>query len=212
MTTDSTLIVFGSGGHAKVVIDAAERQGFKQILVADDVEKNWGAQLMGYRILGGRKALLQLDTRPPAIAAIGDNTARAHIAAWLETNGFALATVIHPSAQIGRGARVGRGSFLVAGAVVNSDAVIGVNVIINTGATVDHDCIIGEGVHLAPGVHLCGQVEVGAGSFLGVGAVVIPRVRIGVNCVVGAGSVVRDDVPDGALVAGVPARSLRQTT
>lgn len=210
MDTDSTLIVFGSGGHAKVVIDAAEKQGIKQILVADDAEKNWGAQLMGYRILGGREALLQLDMRSSAIAAIGDNTARAYIAAWLEANGFKLATVIHPSVQIGRGAQVGRGSLLVAGAVVNSDAVIGANVIVNTGATVDHDCIIGDGVHLAPGVHLCGQVEVGAGSFLGVGTVVIPCVRIGANCVVGAGSTVLADVPDGALVAGIPARPLRQ--
>lgn len=210
MITDSTLIVFGSGGHAKVVIDAAEKQGVKQILVADDAEQNWGVQLMGYRILGGREALLQLDSRPPVIVAVGDNTARSSIAAWMESHDFPLATIIHPSAQVGRGARIGRGSLLAAGAVVNSDAVIGANVIVNTGTTVDHDCIVSDGVHLAPGVHLCGQVEVGASSLLGVGTVVTPRVRIGVDCVVGAGSTVLADVPDGALVAGAPARPLRQ--
>lgn len=210
MSTDSTLIVFGSGGHAKVVIDAAEKQGYRQILVADDAEKNWGADLMGCRILGGRDALLQLGMRLPAIAAIGDNRSRMRVAAWLESNGFELAAVIHPSAQIGRGARIGGGSFLAAAAVVNSDAVIGANVIVNTGATVDHDCLIGDGVHLAPGVHVCGQVEVAAGSFLGAGTVVIPGVRIGANCVVGAGSTVLDHVADGAMVAGVPARPLRQ--
>lgn len=211
MDTNSVLIVFGSGGHAKVVIDAAEKQGFKQILVVDDAEKNWGTQLMGYRILGGREALLQLHNRPPAIVAVGDNSARVSISTWMETHGFPLTAVIHPSAQVGRGAQIGRGSFLVAGSVINSDAVIGANVIVNTGATVDHDCIIGDGVHLAPGVHVCGRVEIGAGSFLGVGAVVIPGVRIGANCVVGAGSTVLDDIPDGALVAGVPARPLRKT-
>lgn len=209
MSTYPTLIVFGSGGHAKVVIDAAEKQGVKQILVADDAERNWGTRLMGYRILGGREALLQLDARPPAIAAIGDNTARMRVAGWLEENGFKLATLTHPSAQVARGVRIGQGSFLVAGTVVNSDAVIGSNVIINTGATVDHDCIIGDGVHLAPGVHLCGQVEVGLGSFLGAGTVVIPCVHIGRKCVVGAGSTVLDHVTDGAIVAGVTVRSLR---
>lgn len=209
MAIESTLIVFGCGGHAKVVIDAAEKQGINRILVADDAEKNWGAQLMGYSILGGREALLQLEMHPPAIVAVGGNGIRVSISAWMEAHGFPLATVIHPSAQVGRGVRIGGGSFLVAGSIINSDAVIGANVIINTGATVDHDCIIGDGVHLAPGVHLCGQVEIGAGSFLGAGAVVIPSVRIGAGCVVGAGSTVLDHVPDGAVVAGVPARSLR---
>jgi sugar O-acyltransferase (sialic acid O-acetyltransferase NeuD family) len=208
MVDHTTLIVFGSGGHAKVVIDAAEKSGVGQILLADDAEKNWGTQLMGYRILGGREALLSLEGRPSAIVAVGDNRARMSIAAWLEDHGFPLATVVHPSVQLGRGVSVGRGSLLVAGAIVNSDAVIGANVIVNTGATIDHDCIIGNGVHVAPGVHLCGHVEVGAGSFLGVGAVVIPRVTLGNDCVVGAGSTVLGAVPDGARVAGLPARPL----
>lgn len=210
MHTGSTLIVFGSGGHAKVVIDAAEKSGIERILVADDDERNWGKHLLGYPILAGRTALLKLDSRPGAIAAVGDNSARMKIAAWLEENSFELATLVHPSAQIGRGARIGRGSFLVAGAVVNSDAAIGANVIVNTGATVDHDCVIGDGVHLAPGVHVCGRVEVGAGSFLGVGSVVIPGVHIGARCVVGAGSTVLDHVADDARVAGTPARPLQR--
>lgn len=211
MVEDSTLLVFGSGGHAKVVIDAAEKQGFRKILVADDAEKNWGTQLMGYRVLGGREALLRLAGRPSAIVAVGDNRARVLIAAWLEEHGFSLATVIHPSVQLGRGVSIGRGSLLVAGAIVNSDAVIGANVIVNTAATVDHDCVVSDGVHLAPGVHLCGDVQVGAGSLLGVGAVAIPCVKIGCRCVIGAGAVVLKDIPDEARVAGVPARSLQQT-
>lgn len=205
-----TLIVFGAGGHAKVVIDAAEKQGFRQIRIVDDAERYWGTTIMGYPVFGGRDVLLQGGERPPAIVAVGDNRIRCAIAAWLESQGFPLATVIHPSAQLGRGVAVGRGSVLVAGVVVNSDAMIGANVIVNTAATVDHDCVVGDGVHLAPGVHLCGEAQVGSGSLLGVGAVAIPCVKVGRDCVIGAGAVVLNDIPDGVRVAGVPARPLRQ--
>lgn len=210
MFNESMLVVFGAGGHAKVVIDAAEKQGGRQIMVVDDAEAYWGAQLMGYSIHRGREALLKSDRRAFAIPAIGNNKARAQVAAWLEANGFVLTIVTHPSAQVGRGVHIGRGSILVGGAVINSDTLIGNNVIINTGATVDHDCSIGDNVHIAPGVNVCGEVEIGAGSFLGVGAVVVPRVRIGNNCMIGAGATVLNDVPDGVLVVGTPARPLRQ--
>lgn len=53
------------------------------------------------------------------------------------------------------------------------------------------------------------EVVIGDGADLGVGAIVLPGVRIGVGVQVGAGSVVTSDVPDGCIVAGVPARILR---
>ncbi|MEW6119433.1 MAG: acetyltransferase [Pseudomonadota bacterium] len=210
MLDETTLVVFGAGGHAKVVIDAAEKQGYRHILVADDAEALWGKSLMDYAILGGRTALRALGFRSHAIAAIGSNAARGHVADWLAAQGFVPASVIHPSAQIGRGARIGAGSLLVAGSIINSDAVLGANVIVNTGATVDHDCLVGDNVHIAPGVHLCGEVAVGSGTLLGVGAVVVPGVRIGTGCVIGAGATVIRDVPDGARIAGTPARTIGQ--
>jgi acetyltransferase-like isoleucine patch superfamily enzyme len=53
------------------------------------------------------------------------------------------------------------------------------------------------------------SVEVGAGCDVGVGAVLLPGTRLGDGVQVGAGAVVRGRVPDGAVVAGVPARVLR---
>jgi acetyltransferase-like isoleucine patch superfamily enzyme len=53
-------------------------------------------------------------------------------------------------------------------------------------------------------------IELGDNVWLGTGAKVLDGVRIGRNVVVGAGSVVRDDLPDGVIAAGVPARILRE--
>jgi acetyltransferase-like isoleucine patch superfamily enzyme len=54
--------------------------------------------------------------------------------------------------------------------------------------------------------------SIGAGSWLGAGAIVLPGARIGRNVVIAAGSVVRGEVPDRCVVAGVPARIVREHT
>lgn len=53
-------------------------------------------------------------------------------------------------------------------------------------------------------------VSIGSGTWIGHGAMIMPGTRIGRNVVVGAGSVVRGEVPDHAVVAGVPARVVRR--
>ncbi len=55
-----------------------------------------------------------------------------------------------------------------------------------------------------------GEVVVGAGSWIGEHAVIMPGVRIGANAIIGANSVVTRDVPARAIVAGAPARVIRQ--
>ncbi|MGH3282697.1 MAG: acyltransferase [Trebonia sp.] len=55
-------------------------------------------------------------------------------------------------------------------------------------------------------------VSIGAGSWLGAGAIILPGTAIGRNVVVAAGSVVRGEVPDRCVVAGVPAKIVREYT
>ncbi|MFZ2991057.1 acyltransferase [Ideonella sp.] len=64
---------------------------------------------------------------------------------------------------------------------------------------------IGDGLNAEPA-----SVEIGDNCFLGIGAVIQPNVRLGKRCIVGANSVVlAGEYPDGAVLAGVPARVLR---
>ena len=51
-----------------------------------------------------------------------------------------------------------------------------------------------------------GTIEIGEYSFVGANATIMPGVKIGQHCVIGAGAVVTQSVPDGMVVAGVPAR------
>jgi acetyltransferase-like isoleucine patch superfamily enzyme len=56
---------------------------------------------------------------------------------------------------------------------------------------------------------LFGSITVGDNVFIGYGAIVLPGVKVGNNVVIAAGAVVTKDVPDGVVVAGVPARVVR---
>jgi acetyltransferase-like isoleucine patch superfamily enzyme len=109
---------------------------------------------------------------------------------------------------------------------------IGDRCVIGRGShVVAHHCLqIGDDVFTGPYVYITDQnhgyadpdepigrqiphnaaVRIGSGSWLGAGAVVLPGASIGRNVVVAAGSVVRGVVPDRCVVAGVPARIVRE--
>jgi len=203
------LIVFGAGGHAKVVLEAVTAS-FPDCAIAilDDAPGASGSQLLGIPVSGGRDWLGDHWPGAPFFPAIGNNAARAEMIDWLGRSGRQVAAVVHPRALLSPSASLGPGGFLAPGAIVNAETVLGPGAIVNTGATIDHDCHIGSAVHVAPGAHLCGGVRVGERTLVGVGATVIPGIRIGDEAIVAAGAVVTRDVPDGGRVGGVPARPL----
>lgn len=209
------VLVFGASGHAKVVIDIIEKTDtFYVGALADDNPAIKGATAFGYDVLGGKQILseqrLQL-AQMGCVVAIGNNRIRGELAEWLTSIGLSLCdAIVHPSVQMARGVSVGAGSVVMAGALINADAMIGRNVIVNTGAIIEHDCTIGDGVHVAPGVTMCGGISVGAGTLIGAGAVLHPNVRIGKDVTIGAGATVVGDIPDGLTVVGTPAKPLRK--
>ena len=203
------IFVFGASGHAKVMIDIIEKQGaYRVVFLADDDAGLKGADIYGYRIIGGRDELIASNIRQ-GIIAIGNNGARERVAAWLTAHGRELVSIIHPSAQIGRGVCIGSGSVVMAGAIINSDTGIGCNAIVNTRAGIDHDCSIGDAVHIAPGSTLCGNVVIGSGTLIGAGASIIPNMKIGSNTIVGAGATVTGDLPSNCTAVGTPARIIK---
>jgi sugar O-acyltransferase (sialic acid O-acetyltransferase NeuD family) len=208
------ILVFGAGGHAKVVAEIARALGRDVIAFLEDGEAREGDPYFGSVIVSWRR--FAADSARwgmlPIALAIGDNAARARALERLHELPRPVATLIHLSAVISPTAVIGEGTVVMPNAVVNADAMLGLGVIVNTGAVVEHDVQLGDFVHLSPNVALGGGVRVGARSHLGLGAMALPRVRIGVNVRVGAGAVVLSDVPDGATVVGVPARPIRAST
>lgn len=61
-------------------------------------------------------------------------------------------------------------------------------------------------VLMSEGMHHRGGVRIGSNSWIGTRATILDGVTVGQNAIVGAHSLVKDDVPDGAIVAGTPAK------
>jgi UDP-perosamine 4-acetyltransferase len=205
------LIVVGAGSHAKVIIEAIRAASAGEVVGLVDPSPAED-RLLGVPVLGGDEILprLRAEGLDMAVVAVGDNAVRERIGTELRQMGFILPSILHPSACISPSACVREGAVVMVHAVVGTESMVDSFAIINTSASVDHDNRIGIAAHIAPGCALAGNVRVESRALVGVGSAVRPGIRIGVGAVVGAGSCVVADVPDGAIVGGVPARPLRR--
>lgn len=202
------LALLGASGHGKVVADLAQLLDWQRVEFFDDA---WPSLSFNghWPVVGDTSVLLaQMGHYDGVLITIGDCVNRWQKHQVLRGAGAQLVSLVHPKASLSNFAALGVGCVLMAGAVVNVDAILGEACIINTGATVDHDCQLAHAVHISPGAHLSGDVRIGAFSWVGVGAAVRQGVRIGSDVVVGAGAVVVKPVEDGVTVIGCPARAL----
>jgi len=205
--TKRGLVIVGSGGHAKVIIEIARAEGRFDLVGCTDSHST-APDVLGVPMLGDDSllpGLLANGTRH-AFVALGANAPRLRLGRALLAQGFEMPSLIHPSATISPSARIGRGVAVMAGAVINASAEIGDFCIVNTLASIDHDCVLEDGVHVAPRTALAGCVHLEEAVFLGAGAVAIPGIRVGTRTVIGAGGVVISDLPPNAVAVGVPAR------
>lgn len=205
-------IIFGGGGHAKVVIECLRAVDTGLCCaILDQNSSLWGREVIGVPVLGDESLVKKLASEGArffvvAIGSLGDSRIRRQIFETGVAHNLEPLTVIHPTAICSPQATIGPGTQLMPGSIVNVGAQVGRNVIVNTGVIIEHDCRVGNHVHLATGAVLAGGVTVGHGAHIGCGATVRESIVIGDRVIVGAGSLVVKDVPADAIVTGVPAK------
>lgn len=197
------MILYGSGGQAKVIYDLIlSNNHLLEYLVDDDPADDFPHHL---EIFKPSRALIQ-DKR--LIIAIGDNRIREKIYEKIKT-WCEFETLQHSSAYVSRFSTVGEGTVIMPQVCINAEATIGRHCIINTACTIEHECVIEDFVHISPKASLAGNITVKKGAHVGLGANIIQGVTIGENALIGAGTVVLRDVPANAVVVGNPGRIIK---
>lgn len=208
------IIVIGSSGHAKVVIDSIEKENKYEIIGLLDRFKEVGSNSLGYKILGKEEDLQDLIKTykiEGGIIAIGDNFVRYTVYDKISRNipQFNFIKVIHPSAQIAKNVIIGKGTVIMANTVISSDATVGDFCIINNNSSLDHDSKMLDYSSLGPGSCIGGNVEIGTFTAISLGAKVIHRIIIGEHTIIGTGATVVKNIPKYVVAYGTPAKVIR---
>ena len=207
------VVFIGAGGHCKNILAFFRFNREYSIHGITDMERT-GA-IYDIPILGTDAILADLLTHEGVqfafigVGSVGDSSIRARLYDRVSEAGFTLLNILHPASIVSEDVHMGSGNLILAGSIINAGVSLGDNCIINTGAIIEHDIRLGNHVHIAPGAVLGGAVEVGDLSHVGIGATVLQGVKIGTNALIGAGAVVIEDVPDHAVVVGVPAKVIK---
>lgn len=209
------ILVFGSGGHAKVVIDIIEKSNKYEIFGIIDSFRPLKQTVCGYEVIGDESILLKIRSEIyGGIVAIGDNWVRKKVVEKIMAiqPQFKFVHAIHPAAIIGNSVKIADGTVVMGGTVINSNTSVSEHCVINTHSSIDHDCRIGSFASIAPGSTLGGNVTVGDCTAISLGAKVIHSLTIGSHTVIGAGSTVIHDIGSNAVAYGTPAKIVRART
>ncbi len=204
------MLIAGAGGFAIQLFDVMH-QIFpeEQFVFYDDTDNNHSKKFLNkYSILhsiGDAEKYFQ-STDKRFVLGIGQPAFRKFFYEKFTKAGGEPAKIISPFSVIGKEQiEIGEGTIILSGCIVESTVTIGNGSLVNLHATITHGTTIGDFCEISPGVCISGNCEIGNETFIGTGAIVLPKIKIGNKAVVGAGAVVTKDIPDDAVVMGVPA-------
>lgn len=202
----SKILVFGAGGHSRVIQEIIMQHGDCEIeaivvsAIFDPSDRKWPAPLLAEKDL-------KKTTATQAVLALGNNELRERIYKdIMKIRDFTFPSLVHKSAVVSPEAVLESGSIVMAGCIIQNGAKLKEHCFVNTGATIDHDCSIGRFASIGPGSRLAGNVQVGDYTMIGIGSSIIEGIEIGERSIVGAGSVVVKNIPSNITAFGNPCR------
>jgi acetyltransferase EpsM len=202
---DSTLLLFGAGGHGKTLIDLVNTLGKHQWGGIVDENLIPGSRILEVPVFGGDDLLSELykagfHQAINGVGGIGNVIARLQVFEKLQKAGFSFPALVHPTAWVEPSATIEAGAQVLPLTYVGTDSKIGFGSLLNAHVVVSHDCEIGECVNLSPGATLAGGVKIHNHAQIGMGVTININLTIGADARIGNGATIKADVPPGGRI------------
>lgn len=206
-------VILGAGTYGETYCSFLRESGVNVLGFLDDDPKYLNREVLGLPVLGDMsklKDLRKLYDVDSVYCPIGNNEVRVRLLSKAKELGYKLPNFIHPQACIAPDVKIGNGVYILFGTTIMPHTVIKDYVMISMSVGLGHHSVLEEGVFLSMGCNMGGSIMVKKKAYCGMGSTIMSGVHVvGENCLIGAGAVVIKDVPDNAVVAGVPAKILK---
>lgn len=208
------LYALGIGHNSPVFIDLALACGYKIAGLYHYNDTRTGEIDHGYEILGSFDDLFAKESLEGMsfLLTMGDNRIRTELSNKIIEKGGSVPTLIHPTAVISAFAKISDvGVYISPYTYVQADSTIGSNTVLLSHVNISHTAHIGNSCFIAGGATIGAYTEMEDFVFVGQGALSISAKakHIGHHAFIGARSLLTRDVPPCVVVAGSPARILR---
>lgn len=191
----SSVLIFGAGQVAEVFAEVLTSHGFRIAAFVVDAAY-WEpakfiaqAPVVAYENLH-LTSLSNVKHFVVGMSFRGLNTLRAAKFAAMRQKGFEPLTFVDQHARVAPSAKIGAGSFIFDGNVIQSGVEIGENCVLWSSNHVGHHSKIGDHVWVSSHAVISGAVEIGECTFVGVNATITDNRKLGCRNVIGAGALI----------------------
>lgn len=202
-------IIVGVGKYGQVYMEYLKNE-YEVTGFYDDDSSLHGQSIENVKVKGNVQEAIDNESGCSVFVPIGNNNIRVKILKDFQNKGFYIPSFIHSQTIIDSSVKIGQAVYILPGTNIMPLTEIGDYSMISMGVNIAHHNIIEEGCFFSQGANIGASINLKKYTYVGIGATLMTGVKyVGQNSMIGAGAVVINDVPDNAVVAGVPAKILK---
>ena len=207
-------VIIGAGTYGEVYLAYLQEAGMDIVGFLDDDPKYANQCVRGIPVLGPISkldTLMETNGIEAVYCPLGNNKLRVKFLEYSRQLGYKTPNFIHSSVLIAPNVIIGSNSvYILQSTQIMPYVTIEDDVMISCGANIIHHSYLSKGTFISNGVNFGAHITAKKYVYIGMGSTIMTGVNmLGEDCLIGAGAVVIHDVPDRAVMAGVPAKVLK---